>query len=153
MNIYGLTPVSCGRLERRELWVTAAEPLQADFPFARSFVAVRSSVTRKGKGLATEIRYFLSSMSRAEQSPHRWLELIRGHWTGVENRNHWRRDACGLEDKTRSRKPNIVGALALLRNATLALAHPLLETYGSLPALMEACAARTSLALNLLRGR
>jgi hypothetical protein len=127
--------------------------LQADFPFARSFAAVRSTVTRKGRLPATETRYFISSLTSGERSPERWLDLIRGHWGGVENRNHWRRDACGWEDKTRSRNPNIVGALALLRNATLALAQPALETYGSLPALMEACAARPSLCLNLLRAR
>lgn len=122
-----------------------------DFPFARSLAAVRSAVTRQGKPQATERRYFISSLVDSDRSPERWLALIRGHWAGVENRNHWRRDACGWEDKTRSRNPNIVGALALLRNASLALAQPALETYGSLPALMEACAARTSLPLNLLR--
>ncbi len=133
--------------------MTVAEPLQTDFPFARSFVAVRSTVTRKGKLQTTETRYFLSSLAGPERSPERWLALIRGHWAGVENRNHWRRDACGWEDKTRSRKPNIVGALALLRNASLASAQPALETYGGLPARMEACAARTSLPLNLIRAQ
>jgi len=114
---------------------------------------VRATVTRQGKAPTTETRYFLSSLAASERTPERWLALIRGHWAGVENRNHWRRDACGWEDKTRSRKPNVVGALALLRNASLALAQPALKTYGNLPALMEACAARTSLPLNLIRGR
>ena len=38
---------------------------------------------------------------------------------GVEIRNHWRKDACLFEDKTRSRKPHIVGNLILLRNLVL----------------------------------
>jgi hypothetical protein len=79
--------------------------------------------------------------------------LVRGHWAGVENRNHWRRDACWLEDRTRSRNPNIVGALALMRNALLALAQPELDHHGSLPAFSEAVTARPHLALNLLRAR
>lgn len=54
-----------------------------------------------------------------ERSHEGWINLIRGHWAGVENRNHWRRDAIGDEDGTRSRKPNIVGNLALLRSAAM----------------------------------
>lgn len=127
--------------------------MKADFPFARSFVAVRATVVRKGKLPTAETRYFVSSMAQGERTPEQWIRLIRGHWGGVENRNHWRRDACWWEDKTRSRKPNIVGALALLRNALLALVERMLETHGSLPAFTEACAARTSLPLNLIRGR
>lgn len=140
-------------MERRELLLTPAEPLQADFPFARSFVAVRATVMRNGKPPTTEIRYFISSLVAHERSPEQWMGLIRGHWAGVENRNHWRRDACWWEDKTRSRNPNIVGALALLRNALLAVAQRGVESHGSLPAFTEACAARTSLPLNLIRCR
>lgn len=88
-----------------------------------------------------------------ERTPQGWLQLVRGHWAGCENRNHWRRDACWLEDTTRSRKPNIVGALALLRNTLLAIVQPELDCHGSLPAFSEAVAARPSLALNLLRSR
>ena len=51
------------------------------------------------------------------------INLIRSHWAGVENRNHWRRDAIWDEDGTRSRKPNIVGNLALLRSAAIRSIH------------------------------
>jgi hypothetical protein len=34
-------------------------------------------------------------------------------------RNHWRRDACAFEDKTRSRNPNLVAASAIARCALL----------------------------------
>lgn len=108
---------------------------------------------RKGKEGESKTRYFISSLSSHERTPKQWLALIRGHWAGVENRNHWRRDACWWEDKTRSRNPNIVGALALLRNALLAVVQRSVESHSSLPAFTEACAARTSLPLNLIRGR
>ena len=65
-----------------------------------------------------ELRYYLSSYQIKEKTPKRWMGLIRGHWGGVENRNHWRKDACLFEDKTRSRNPNIVGALVLPRERT-----------------------------------
>jgi hypothetical protein len=38
---------------------------------------------------------------------------VHGHWAGVENRNHWRRDACLGEDRTRSRNANVLINLAL----------------------------------------
>jgi predicted transposase YbfD/YdcC len=90
-------------------------------------------------------------MEGEERSPEQWLQLIRNHWGGIENRNHWRRDACWGEDRTRSRNRNIVGALALLRNALLAIAADHMDTYGSLPAFSEACEHDTSFALRLIR--
>ena len=68
------------------------------------------------------------------RSLSRWGELIRGHWGGVENRNHWSRDAVWLEDKTRSRNFNLVGNLAVIRNALLLIVAEHREQYGSLPA-------------------
>lgn len=114
-------------------------------------MGVQSTVVRGKAAAVTDIRYFVSSLDPAERSPTRWLQLARGHWGGVENRNHWRRDACGGEDRTRSRHPNIVGAVALLRNAMLALIAPALVSRGSLPHFYEDCAHHPQLALNLIR--
>ncbi|MCC5023982.1 MAG: hypothetical protein J6386_14875 [Candidatus Synoicihabitans palmerolidicus] len=48
------------------------------------------------------------------------LALIRGHWGGVEIRNHWRRDACWREDHSRTRNVNApLANLALLRSVLL----------------------------------
>ena len=57
----------------------------------------------------------------------------------------------GGEDWTRSRNPNILGVLALLRNALLALVADPLEPRRSLPKLYEDCAHHPQLALNLIR--
>jgi predicted transposase YbfD/YdcC len=62
---------------------------------------------------------YLSSSPANRFSPEQWLDRIRGHWGGIEIRNHWRKDTCLLEDKTRSRNPNTVAALAMLRNCLL----------------------------------
>lgn len=80
------------------------------------------------------------------------MALIRGHWGGIEIRNHWRKDACLLEDATRSRNPNIVACMAMLRNCYLHF-HASQHEYGSLPALTEAVAAKPSLALRMIKGR
>ena len=79
-----------------------------------------------------------------------WLDMVRGHWGGVENRNHWRRDACIGEDGSRTRNPTLLINIALIRSAVLRVlneAHP----FQSLPALQEAYAANPSMALRLIK--
>jgi hypothetical protein len=71
---------------------------------------------------------------------------------GVENRNHWRKDACLFEDKTRSRNPNIVGALILLRNVVLRYYADHVEMYTSLPAFVEANVAQMNIPFKLVTG-
>lgn len=96
------------------------EPLSADFPYARTLVVVRSERTVKKTNLtSTESRYYLSSALPEDYTPAQWLDLIRGHWGGVENRNHWRRDALMGEDRSRSRNARLLANLALIRNALL----------------------------------
>jgi predicted transposase YbfD/YdcC len=96
--------------------------MAADFPFVRSVVVVRSEVTIKKTGkTTTESRYYLSSAEPHERTPAQWHGLVRGHWGGVEIRNHWRRDAIWGEDGSRTRDATALANLALLRNTLLAL--------------------------------
>jgi predicted transposase YbfD/YdcC len=126
------------------------EPLTADFPFARSLIVVRSARTIKKTGqTSTESRYYLSSAPPQEHRPERWLDLIRGHWGGVEVRNHWRRDALMGEDRSRSRNANLLANVAVIRSALLALLaqhHP----DQPLPQLREQFHSRPGHCLNLL---
>jgi predicted transposase YbfD/YdcC len=81
--------------------------------------------------------------------PSQWLELIRGHWGGAEMRNHWRQDAIMGENRSRSRNPNLLANLALIRNALLLL----FSDHGpnqSLPQIRERLHSRTAQYLNLL---
>jgi predicted transposase YbfD/YdcC len=81
---------------------------------------VRSQRTIKKTGIgSTESRYYLSSAQSQQYSRSHWLHLICGHWAGVEIRNHWRRDALMGEDRSRSRNPNLLANLALIRSALL----------------------------------
>lgn len=96
--------------------------MEADFPFARTLIVLRNERTVKKTGITTtESHYYLSSTPPDQYSPCQWLNLIRGHWGGVEIRNHWRRDALMGEDGSRSRNPNLLANMALVRSALLVL--------------------------------
>jgi predicted transposase YbfD/YdcC len=124
--------------------------LAADFPFARTLIVLRSERTVKKTGLTTtESRYYLSSAPPGQYSPSQWLKLIRGHWGGVEIRNHWRRDALMGEDGSRSRNPNLLANLALLRNTLLAILSDQLPNL-SLPQVRERLHSRPAQCLALL---
>jgi predicted transposase YbfD/YdcC len=128
----------------------ALEAMRADFPYARSLIVVRSERTIKKTGQSsTESRYYLSSRDAGEPTAASWLGLIRGHWGGVEVRNHWRRDALMGEDGSRSRNANLLANLALLRNVLLHVMAPELETQ-SLPQLRERLHSHPTLSLKLL---
>jgi len=142
-------------------------PTEVGFPHAETIIkVVRSSTkqTRKAKTTkkskptktikttSTEVAYYISSIPWDKYTEAQWMRLIRGHWGGVEIRNHWRKDACLLEDATRSRNPNIVASLAMLRNCYLHF-YEQQEKYDSLPALTEAVAADSKLAFRMLMGR
>jgi predicted transposase YbfD/YdcC len=117
-------------------------------------VRIRSTRTVKKTGhTSVEDRYYLSSQDLEERSPEDWINLSRSHWAGVENRNHWRRDASLGEDGTRLRQRRALGNLALLRSVTLRL---LAQDAGAaddpwLPAKKERHAADHTAALTLLR--
>lgn len=146
---YGSAEKQHGRIEQRAIAVLATDAMECGFPYARSIIAVWSKVERNGKETGT-LRYYISSLASFERTEAQWHDLIRGHWGGVENRNHWSKDAIWREDATRSRNPNLVGNLALLRNALLALVADERESYGTLPGFTEAMQADHSLPFNLI---
>ena len=121
-----------------------------NFPYARSLIVVRSQRTiKKTDQTSTESRYYLSSAEPQDYTPRQWLELIRGHWAGVENRNHWRRDALLGEDGSRSRNPRLLANVALIRNALLAVLAETLHSQ-SLPQLCETLHSHPARCLALL---
>ena len=110
------------------------DPLDVNFPHVETLIKVHRRFEAKEKDGLSEIGYYISSPPPERYTPEQWLNLIRNHWGGCEIRNHWRKDACLLEDKTRSRNPNVVGTFALLRNILLFFfneqqAHPTLPGF------------------------
>jgi predicted transposase YbfD/YdcC len=100
-------------------------------------IVLRSERTvKRTSATTTESRYYLSSAPPKEYQPKQWLQLIRGHWGGVEIRNHWRRDALMGEDRSRSRNANLLANLALIRSVLLQTLSDHLQKQ-SLPELRE----------------
>jgi hypothetical protein len=131
-----------------------ADPLEASFPRARTLIQITRTTTHKRSGKQSSLtRHFVSSRPPHQVSAEQWLKDIRGHWAGVEIRNHWKKDAILYEDKTRSRNPNIVGALALLRAALLRIFHNFKPLYGSLVATLEYIRTDQSAPLNAIFSR
>jgi hypothetical protein len=83
-------------------------------------VVVEKTSTLNGKKTAST-RYYLSSLDCAKSFAARFGELIRGHWGGCENRNHWVRDHLVRKDDTPSKNWNINFNLAITRAAVLYL--------------------------------
>ena len=133
-----------------QLKCVPTDPMTCDFPRARTLLQItRITRHKKRKGKPTNLtRWFVSSRTPDRVTPAQWLADIRGHWAGVEIRNHWKKDAILLEDKTRSRNPNIVGALALLQAALLKIFNNLQPIYGSLVATLENVRADPSIAMH-----
>jgi predicted transposase YbfD/YdcC len=104
---------------------------------------------KKTNHSTTEPHYYLSSALPEQYRPPQWLALIRGHWAGVEIRNHWRRDVIFGEDGSRSRNPNLLANLALIRSALLAaLAEHFQDTAS--PAIIENLSRKTDQSLRIL---
>jgi predicted transposase YbfD/YdcC len=121
-----------------------------DFPHVRTLVAVerQRQQTKNGK-IEEETAFYLSTKELDEYTLEQYHELIRGHWGGVENRNHWRRDAVLEEDKTRTRDNNICSVFALLRNAYLAILARF-EIPLNLSVVKQLCAHKPQVALDML---
>ena len=62
------------------------------------------------------IGYYATSLT-VDQGDEAWLlELIRGHWSAIENGTHYRRDVTLGEDANRTAHRNGAAVLASLRN-------------------------------------
>ena len=67
-----------------------------------------------------EVIYGITSLTPAQASPQRLLELIRDHWA-IENRLHYRRDVTLKEDACQVRKGKAPRVLSILNSFLLAL--------------------------------
>ena len=113
-------------------------------------IVLRSERTVKKTGATTnESRYYLSSAPPEDYLPQGWLNLIRGHWGGVEVRNHWRRDALMGEDRSRSRNANLLANVALIRNSLLQILSQHIHEQ-SLPEFRENLQSRSGQCLTLI---
>lgn len=125
------------------------DPLDVDFPHIETVIRVRRDSTAFKKQNDRMPGHYLCTAPAHSLRPERWLERIRGHWGGIEIRNHWRKDTCLLEDKTPSRNSKIVGSMAMLRNCLLFFLAESPHT-NNINELTEATAADSDRALEML---
>jgi predicted transposase YbfD/YdcC len=139
-----------GRVEIREL-VTSTELndfLAGQWAGVAQVFQLTRTVHEDGK-THTEVVYGITSLSPAQASAVRLLEIVRDHWT-IENRLHWRRDVTLREDHCQVRKGTAPRTLAVLNSFLLAL----LDFFGvcNVPKQIRRFDAHPLLAVRLLLG-
>lgn len=63
-----------------------------------------------------EIGYYATSLAFQQYDEAALLNLIRGHWSAIENGTHYRRDVTFAEDACRTANRNGAAILASFRN-------------------------------------
>jgi hypothetical protein len=107
-----------GRLDRRRLKRVAVTPEEAGLCGCWQFIAVERlsyDLTQPNKPPSLEIGYYATSLTVDEQTPEELGQIIRAHWSAIENGTHYRRDVTLGEDACRA-KGNGAQVLASLRN-------------------------------------
>ncbi len=110
-----------GRLEVRRIRTTCELNLYlADqWPGVAQVFLVERQITEHGRTTRSFVGG-ITSLTPAQASPQRLLQLLRDHWH-IENRNHWRRDASLGEDACKVASIRAALTLAMLNNAVLFL--------------------------------
>ena len=126
-------------------------PAESGLPYSQAMVAVRARITEKGK-THSETHFYASSQAPRERSPAQWEALVRGHWKGVEARNHNRRDVGFGEDHFRSSNVNIRTNFALMVNLALDICSSA-APFDAISAVRQHLASKPGKALSLALGR
>jgi predicted transposase YbfD/YdcC len=137
-----------GRIETRNRTTSEALVGYSDWPgLAQVFEVGRHVITQKTEKERVEVVYGVTSLRPERATPHRLLELVRGHW-GIENKSHWVRDVTFDEDRSQVRCGNIPHMMAALRNTAIGLLR--WAGYTNIAAACRRLAAQPVLALALI---
>ena len=110
-----------GRLEERTLTASSLLNDYLDWPaLGQVFKLERRFTTLATGAVHREIQYGLTSLTAAEASPVRLLEIVRSEW-GIENGLHYRRDVTFHEDQTRMTDHPTGQAMACINNLVIGL--------------------------------
>ncbi|MBM4419297.1 MAG: hypothetical protein FJ033_13460 [Chloroflexi bacterium] len=117
----------------------------SDWPgLEQVFRLERRRVDNQSSQEECETVYGLTSLTSANASPARLLELIRGYW-GIENGLHHRRDLTFQADRTRQTRGHAGRVMATLKNLVIGLLRH--AGYTNLAAAKRQCDADLTLAL------
>jgi predicted transposase YbfD/YdcC len=79
----------------------------------------RRDRTRPAAPASHELGYYATSLTVDQADEAALLEIIRGHWSAIENGTHHRRDVTLGEDANRTAHRQGAAVLATLRNLAL----------------------------------
>lgn len=105
-----------GRLEWRGLEVRETTPAQLGFPHAAQVARLDRIRELKDGRQEVETVWVVTSLTAAEASPERLLELARLYWC-IEDGTHYPLDVSAGEDRCRVRHPIAATVLGILRRA------------------------------------
>jgi len=113
-----------GRIETRIITTSEMLNSYSDWPGLAQVYRLQRKFEwwRSGKCYRTsdEVEFGITSLSRAETSPSRLLDIRRAHWS-IETGSHYRRDVTLKEDATRMTVGNLAKIMACINNLILAL--------------------------------
>jgi len=81
----------------------------------------REELDPRAKPPSDEIGSYATSLAAGELTDSELLEVIRGHWSAIENGVHHRRDVSFGEDASRVAQRSAAHAMATLRNLAIGL--------------------------------
>jgi hypothetical protein len=113
-----------GRLDRRRIARAATTPEEIGLCGCWQVIAVERvslDLTRPDDKPTVEIGYYATSLTVQEHDEAALEEIIRGHWSAIENGTHYRRDVTFGEDVCRTAHRHGAEVLATLRNLANAL--------------------------------
>jgi len=109
-------------LERRRLVRIAVTPEEIGLVGCWQVVGVRREFIPLGKGESAktdELGPYLTSCALDQHTDVEIMEIIRGHWSAIENGTHYRRDVSLGEDACRVTHRGAASVLASLRNLAI----------------------------------
>ena len=110
-----------GRIEKRTITVSSQLKDFLTWPYLEQvFMLERRFTSTKTGEVQQQVVYGITSLSRAEITPDRLLQMTRSYW-GIENGLHYRRDVTLLEDRTRMTKGRMGQAMACINNLVLGI--------------------------------
>jgi len=106
-----------GRTEQRILRTAAVTTeMGIEFPHAvQVFRVIRHVGGLDGQRRTKEVAYCVTSLPPARADASDLGQLLRGHWSAIENRTHWVRDTTFNEDASTLRTGTAAQAMSIIR--------------------------------------
>jgi predicted transposase YbfD/YdcC len=76
-------------------------------------------LTAPDEPASCDLGYYATSLTVDQGDEAQLLEIIRGHWSAIENGTHYRRDVTLGEDANRTQARPAAAALASMRNLAI----------------------------------